>query len=163
MFSTKPGLLKWNLKFQIKLQLTFRHATEVDDLPWSRTLYCEAKHSTVEPNALPWSRTLYRGCCLFQSTYQQEVVILWFWAKIFENGLFPKSLHQIPIINNTMSNWPLPKNINNLFNSHIFGIQRFTEHSNIMFIHSKMFAKKKPHSCGHTIIFLVSNFSVKSS
>ena len=36
-------------------------------------------------------------------THQQEVVILWFCTKVLEDGLFPVSLHMVPVVDLPMS------------------------------------------------------------
>lgn len=40
----------------------------------------------------------------YASTYQQEVVVLWFSAQILENALGQELLHQIPVFDYAVSN-----------------------------------------------------------
>lgn len=40
-------------------------------------------------------------------TYQKKIMIFGFCSKVFKNNLFHKSLHQIPVFNNAMTNRPL--------------------------------------------------------
>lgn len=39
-----------------------------------------------------------------KSTHQEEIMVFWLGSKIFEDALFPVSLHVIPIIDESMTN-----------------------------------------------------------
>lgn len=49
------------------------------------------------------SHKLFQGRRKNRSAHQEEIVILRFRSEILENGLFPISLHVIPVINHSMS------------------------------------------------------------